>query len=150
MSKKLYREWGRRYRQEHKEAINAYQRRYYQENLDQREKNKARSSKHYYEHREECLAHSKIYGAQWRLSLKLVVLTHYGNGECRCVKCGESRMACLSIDHIGGNGNAHRRIVGSGDKFYAWLRRGDYPEGYQTLCMNCQFVKRIEDKVQIF
>jgi len=31
-----------------------------------------------------------------------------------------------------------------GSRFYYWLRRQGYPEGYQTLCMNCQWIKRSE------
>ena len=77
---------------------------------------------------------------------KLAVLIHYGNDRCACVRCGESRPACLSIDHVNGGGTSHRREfkLRSSDKFYRWLIVNNYPEGYQTLCMNCQFVKRFE------
>jgi hypothetical protein len=34
---------------------------------------------------------------------KIEVLTYYGNGICACVACGESRPACLTIDHIKGD-----------------------------------------------
>ena len=80
--------------------------------------------------------------------LKRKVLAHYGKGMCACVICGESRLACLSIDHIDGKGAEHRRRMGYhlGCHFYRWLRRQDYPEGYQTLCMNCQWVKRDENR----
>lgn len=82
---------------------------------------------------------------QRHLKLKEEVLTHYGNGSLACVVCGEGRLACLSIDHISGGGNKQRKgVLGSTSGFYAWLKRNDYPEGYQTLCMNCQFVKRFE------
>jgi len=81
----------------------------------------------------------------WRLGIKKDILTHYGNGRCACTKCGESRLACLSIDHIKGGGNKQRQGKLRGTvPFYLWLRSNGYPEGYQTLCMNCQFVKRFE------
>ena len=81
----------------------------------------------------------------WRLDIKRDILTHYGNGRCACVRCGESRLACLSIDHIAGGGNKQRQGKLRGTvPFYLWLRSNDYPEGYQTLCMNCQFIKRFE------
>lgn len=78
--------------------------------------------------------------------LKISVLAHYNNGIVRCFRCGESRLACLSIDHIKGGGAKHRKELGvkSGFNFYYWLRAHGYPEGYQTLCMNCQFIKRVE------
>ena len=76
--------------------------------------------------------------------LKELVLTHYGGNRCACVMCGEARSACLSIDHIDGGGRAHgRETKCTGNPFYLWLRRHGLPKGYQTLCMNCQWVKRV-------
>lgn len=81
------------------------------------------------------------------LQLKTEVLTHYGNGKCECVICGENRLPCLSIDHINGGGAKHRRIIGSGGvKYYKWLKENNFPDGYQTLCMNDQFIKEFERK----
>jgi len=99
------------------------------------------------------LAHPDRYVEQWyrqrdknRL-LKVEVLTHYGGGRLACVWCGEDRVACLSIDHIDGNGNKQRKgVLRSSSSFYSWLKKQGYPKGYQTLCMNCQFVKRFERK----
>ena len=68
----------------------------------------------------------------------------YG-GACKC--CGESEPAFLTIDHIDGGGNAHRRtltadgsIAGSSN-FYRWLKNQGWPEGFQLLCHNCNFAK---------
>lgn len=76
---------------------------------------------------------------------KLEVLAHYGkDGAPVCVVCGESRVLCLSIDHINGGGMKHRKLVtggSGGGRFYSWLKRNGYPEGYQTLCMNDNFLK---------
>lgn len=80
-----------------------------------------------------------------RAKIKLDVCTHYGGGEAQCVRCEEVRLACLSIDHIEGGGRKHREeLRRQGIEFYRWLKHQGYPEGYQTLCMNCQFVKRME------
>ena len=87
--------------------------------------------------------------AEERNTIKIEVLTHYGKGKCACVLCGEARLACLSIDHISGNGCRERKQHGSGFfglKFYKRLRKGGYPRGYQTLCMNCQFCKAVLDR----
>lgn len=75
---------------------------------------------------------------------KIEVLGHYSNGIPTCTICRETRLGCLSIDHINGGGNAHRRSLkkSMGVDFYAWLRQNNYPEGYQVLCMNDQFLKR--------
>lgn len=82
--------------------------------------------------------------------IKKEVLTHYGNGELKCVQCGENRLGCLTIDHINGGGNKHRIKVckshGS-TAFYRWLKKESYPLGFQTLCMNCQFLKKFGDQL---
>ncbi len=85
-----------------------------------------------------------------RQILREEVLTHYGGGECACIRCGEARLACLSIDHINGrnDGGNDKTLKMEGKKvmcaidFYRKLKREGYPNGYQTLCMNCQWVKR--------
>lgn len=78
--------------------------------------------------------------------LKIEVLTHYGNRKLACVKCGMDNQSCLSIDHINGGGNKERTLNKTrlATNFYRWLKKKNYPEGYQTLCMNCQFIKRFE------
>lgn len=85
---------------------------------------------------------------RWNHRKKIEVLTHYGNGKLACVICGEERLPCLSIDHIDGDGNKHRREIGARNahSFYIWLRQQGFPVGYQTLCMNCQFVKMAESR----
>ena len=93
--------------------------------------------------------HRKIYtkrGNKKMTEIKIDVLTHYGNGECKCVRCGFDDIRALSIDHINGNGTKERRQTGrKGKAFYRWLQSQRYPEGYQTLCMNCQFIKAVEE-----
>jgi len=83
-----------------------------------------------------------------RARVKYDVLCHYSNdGSAICVKCGFSDIRALSIDHIKSNGREERgKMQSIGSSFYRWLRRNSYPEGYQTLCMNCQFIKRVENK----
>ena len=78
---------------------------------------------------------------------KLIVLVHYGNGKCACVRCGEARPACLSLDHINGRLNTPNiRKELKGRDLYLWLINNNFPDGLQTLCMNCQWVKRFENK----
>ncbi len=86
---------------------------------------------------------------EWRVELKVEVLGHYGKGRVACVQCGESRLACLSIDHINAGGKSHRKELNAyGYRFYKWLKLADLPEGYQTLCMNCQFIKVVFDRAK--
>ncbi len=120
-----YLETSRQYRLEHKEQRREAHLRYYRENKDK----------------------IKLYWRGFIFKLKTEVLTHYGNGNFACVKCGESRPACLSIDHINGDGAKHRKATGrQATDMYRWLKQNDYPKGFQTLCMNCQWIKRFENR----
>jgi hypothetical protein len=69
--------------------------------------------------------------------LRLETFRHYGGNHPKCVCCGEDNIEFLTIDHINGNGAEHRRSVGSGANFYFWLKKNNYPEGFQVLCYNC-------------
>lgn len=68
-------------------------------------------------------------------------------GGVVCKRCGFDDIRALSIDHVNGGGNKHRRELGksaTGSWFYRWLVKNGFPEGFQVLCMNCQFIKRHE------
>jgi hypothetical protein len=65
--------------------------------------------------------------------VKAEVLRYYGE-SCAC--CGESRYEFLAIDHINGGGLKHRREEGF-KSIYGWLKRKGFPEGFRTLCANC-------------
>ncbi len=84
----------------------------------------------------------KLNHKQYQHRLKIEVIKHYGN-ICSC--CGEDCIAFLQIDHINGGGNKHRlAVVGSkqgGYSFYLWLRRNNFPKGFQVLCANCNMAK---------
>ncbi len=78
--------------------------------------------------------------------IEAVVLAHYGNGKLSCVKCGFNDIRVLSIDHIDGGGCKHKaQIDRQGYQLYKWLQEENYPIGYQTLCLNCQFIKQAEN-----
>jgi hypothetical protein len=94
--------------------------------------------------REKILA----YREKYHQKLKQTVFSHYGRGKIQCVKCGFNDIRALSIDHINGSGTEHRNTnkYSGGIKFYRWLKKNNYPDGFQVLCMNCQFIKRVENK----
>lgn len=73
------------------------------------------------------------------------MLTAYSKSGAKypaCVRCGIVDIRCLSLDHVAGGGNKARSKIGYGEAYYKQLARAGYPAGYQTLCMNCQFIKR--------
>ena len=113
--------------------------------LAHKDKMREISLKSYMLHREEILKRRK----KLKDIRKAEVLTHYGNGKLVCVRCGFDDIRALSIDHINGNGAEERRrlgVVHGRVNFYCWLQHEGYPDGYQTLCFNCQMIKKIENK----
>jgi hypothetical protein len=89
---------------------------------------------------------------QWNVfKIKVEVLSHYSNGRVQCQLCGMTNIICLSIDHINGGGNIHRKAIGNilGSRFYRWLRTNNYPKGYRVLCLNCQVIAREDIKNDI-
>ncbi len=66
------------------------------------------------------------------------MIAAYG-GACVC--CGDATFEFLSLDHKNGRNTEERgnyRFYGT--RFYRTLRRQGWPqEGYQLLCMNCNF-----------
>ena len=89
---------------------------------------------------------NREYRRQWRANLKLRVLKHYG---MVCAECGFDDPRALQIDHINDNGAEERMALGgqkfSGSKFYEWLEKQGFPEGYQTLCANHNAIKQYEN-----
>jgi hypothetical protein len=74
-------------------------------------------------------------GVSKNRKMKLAVIEAYGR---RCDCCGENRFEFLTIDHVKGGGNRHRRKIGTPFQFYCWLRRNNYPkDAFRLLCYNC-------------
>lgn len=81
-------------------------------------------------------------GKLYRKNLKNEVFAQYNGYICTC--CGETIEEFLAIDHINGGGTKHRAEVGSGGtNFYRWLKKNNYPKGYQVLCANCNWGRKI-------
>lgn len=75
-------------------------------------------------------SHYKKYNDKCRQT----VLNHYG---AKCVCCGETVKQFLTIDHINGGGNQHRKEVGSGRNMMVWIIKNNFPKDFQILCFNC-------------
>jgi hypothetical protein len=79
-----------------------------------------------------------------RRKIKSDVMIHYSEGTPVCKECGETDLEVLTIDHVNGGGCQHRKSIGvkgGGSTFYRWLRKNNYPEGFQVLCFNCNCSK---------
>lgn len=74
-----------------------------------------------------------------RATLRIEVIRAYGS---QCVCCGERRDEFLTIDHVNGGGNKHRKQLAnmSSSTFYQWLKANKFPQNeFRCLCANCNF-----------
>ncbi len=131
----------------------AYRKKYYTENKDAENK----QSKEYKEtHKEEIKGwwveyykknaeKRREYARQRNKDQKELVYNHYGR---KCCHCGIEDMRVLTIDHINNDGAAHRKKLfnNGGNSFNRWLCKNNFPEGFQTLCRNCNWIKYLESK----
>lgn len=95
-----------------------------------------------------CSGCANLYSKKFYADKKEEVFNHYGR-QCNC--CGECILQFLSIDHI--NNDEHKEVWASngrritGIQLYARIVASGFPDYYQTLCMNCNFGKRMNDGI---
>jgi hypothetical protein len=135
-----------KYRDEDPEKMNAYQRKWRSEHLDQSrkkerdyklahpEKRKEWWERWYAEHKD--LIQEKNRKRQGTMRQK--IFTHYGGPDPHCICCGEMHSEFLTVDHINGGGNKHREQIGQGG-LYGWLIKNNFPDGFRILCLNCNW-----------
>ena len=124
-----------------KKTSKDYYRKWYENN-----KEKAREMKRI-NMRKYRAANPQKYRAQSRAAkkkLKDAVFDIYGR---RCVRCGFEDERALTLDHVKNNGSKERSELGERGVYYRALKEENYND-YQTLCMNCQFIKRVKDRMQ--
>jgi hypothetical protein len=122
-----------------KEKQKEYQKKWREINRERlREEGTIRMRKYRVEH-PELKEYNINYGREYRLKIRNQVFDHYG-WKCSC--CGESHPEFLTIDHINNDGAEHRKKIET-NYIYLWLIQNNFPEGFQTLCMNCNFAKEL-------
>lgn len=89
-------------------------------------------------------------GDKRRPLFRTMVFEAYGGFRCAC--CGETERKFLTLDHINNDGAQDRiKIAGkrtaAGFPTYQYLIRNGFPPGYQVLCMNCNYGKRMNKGV---
>lgn len=100
------------------------------------------------------------YSKQWRLKNKYQhvraltvnhkytehrekIIAHYSGGSNQCASCCLADKRVLQIDHINNNGAQHRKEMGQLNSVW-WIVKNNYPEGFQILCANCNYLKEVE------
>ena len=135
-SKEYNRDYYLKHREERKEGHNRVSREYSREHKEEISKKRRKP-----EGWKKDSAYYRKYHREYSQKARIGVLAHYGGGKLACLECGENRLPCLTIDHIDNNGTEHRKQIGGNIVF--WLRKRNYPEGYQTLCRNCNWIKKV-------
>lgn len=74
-----------------------------------------------------------------RDKLRNLILEYYSNGKIKCACCNEGEIKFLGIDHINGGGTKHRKSIKT--NIYSWLKKNNFPTGFQVLCYNCNLAK---------
>jgi hypothetical protein len=105
-----------------------------------------RVGRYYRANYKEIRAKENVRNVDRRKRIKDAVFAAYGGYVCVC--CGETERAFLTLDHVNNDGNKHRKdIVGrkhfAGAHTYGWLVKQGFPSGFQVLCMNCNWGKRL-------
>jgi len=109
-----------------------------------REKNRLTARNAYHRNKHITKTLRRIQGIRYTDKLKREVLQFYGNNKLACLCCGENTYEFLTIDHINNNGSQERKLVRrTGHNIYRYLRKNNFPIGYQTLCFNCNSGKQI-------
>ena len=138
--KECKREFDKRYWKDNKDILNIKQKEFYSCNKEKIcNRVKAFVKKNQQRH--------NGWSTNAKRRLKIEVFSHYCSGQIRCAFCPEYDVGLLTMDHIKGGGNKHREKmkIKTGYSTYQWLKKNNYPEGFQVLCWNCQYRKRQQE-----
>jgi hypothetical protein len=112
------------------------------------EERKAKIKQYAKKYREKNKEKINVRGKKFREELKLEVFSTLSKLHskskipcCRC--CGESsHIEFLTIEHIEGRKNLPKKEQKlKGEKLNSWLKKNDYPDGFEVLCWNCNLTK---------
>lgn len=122
---------------------NVHKKSYYKDVDSKRQKNNIRA-KNLYQKDPKASARK---ARERRKDVRIRVLDAYG-GKCTC--CGETIESFLTIDHINGGGNKHRKSVGNSSTsvYYNIIKEGFPKDKYQILCFNCNRSKFVLGKCE--
>lgn len=130
-------EYRHRYYLQNKDRELSRKREYYKKNY---QKIMEQRREFYQKNKERIILTRKRTYKDWKFYHRFNVIFHYSDGSMCCKNCGENIMELLTIDHINGGGNKHRKSIANRE-MYVWLGKNHYPSGYQILCYNCNMVK---------
>jgi hypothetical protein len=89
--------------------------------------------------RPQCKICANEYFVERTKVLKRLAFEKYSGARCK--NCGNDNFDVLVIDHVANDGHKKRKVEGTGFRLYYYLKRNNWPPGYQVLCSNCNFLK---------
>lgn len=96
---------------------------------DYRKKNKKHIASLQKDWKEKNQLHIKDYQHQRQEMIRLEAVRVYSGGTMQCVCCRDSHVQFLGVE-----GNRPKGI----SNIYLWLKKNNFPLGFQILCMNCK------------
>ena len=131
-------EWSKKWKRDNKDYVKKYMKKW---KSDNKEWVVDYQSKWYKKNKN----HVKKWHRKYTMAIKLAVFRHY-SPKLKCQRCGFKDLRALSLDHKHGGGSSHVASLGGTYKLYNWVIEHNFPNRFQVLCMNCQWIKREERK----
>lgn len=154
--KQMKQKSDKKYRDRLKEegVLSEKQQEYYRNyisNKDNLLKKRKRANDYYKKNKEIRKEISNAYSRRYRDGLKFQVLNHYSKGLLCCNNCEIGVYSVLTIDHLDNNGADHKRKLSkkgnpSSSAIYKNIIDNKFPEEYQVLCFNCNYLKEFMRK----
>lgn len=129
------------YYERNRAQIRERQAKYYQDNKDVIKEIQRRWRRL---NRAKYLAINKRTSDRLREEYKTSAINIYSNGDACCSWCRQADIDVLCLDHINNDGAKCPMREKAGSGLYRWLRKYDYPDGFQVLCANCNMKKETE------
>lgn len=132
------------YRKKHRARLILEMREYYQKNKDKFLKKKHEDFVRIYRTDAQYREQKRAYGRNRHKKFKQLLLDYFGG---KCVRCGFSDVRALQVDHVFGDGYKLRKFEPKTQNPTTRLKYiKQYPERYQLLCANCNWIKRVENE----
>ena len=128
------------HRERNREGHNAASRKWYAENIEYAREYGRNYHRANRDRRRE-------YAQRYHFGLKTDAMRAYSTREVGCARCSEMDIDVLTLDHVHNDGAEQRRAFGrsflGGTRLYCWLKKHNYPSGFQVLCANCNLKKEL-------
>ena len=112
---------------------------YYQKN-----RSTIRPRKNFHEGLSQTKESRKVKVQQLKKDVFTVYSKRHSNSNIPCCRCCglDEHLDFLTVDHIDGRKTRPRKEQGLlGANLNRWLRKNNYPDGFQILCFNCNSTK---------